>query len=586
MKKLELISKVKSVPGYVRSHWNTPNEGEYLSLKEIAAFTVAQGGTYMYLTLLSIVSFSSTYFCGAIMGIAAMDFYVIGLIGTVLDYAFILLNPFGVLIYENHGRLTGKTKIFANIAYCVLIVSGVVCFLLPKDSFSFIINGFPQFIGTKLLVTGFTSYFTWIVRRLFCAKHGRVKPLLLACGFPAAVLFSVIPFLPVENLDYTSKVILLNLVFSFANYFHGIFMDTNGLVTFITPNSQERQRLYSIVPIVTGFIPSVINIFLPILIQTTGGYLNIQTYRVFVPIFCFAGVICSLAVVKCKERVIEPPLEKRARVTFFKGAKKVLSNKYFWISNISSTLGQWQWLVDGLLTWWFVYSLRMEWFSGIAASIVVVGMTVGNIACPILTGKFQKRDILIISRAVMVFTIFGVVIAVKTESIVIFMASMILKNTVKPVIDGVNAGMNADVQMYHQWKYGERADSMSGIFSWFLRPVTLGIGYVMPYLLKINGFTSDWDVLYDGSILNKVFTLYTWGTIIALVIMTIPYIFYDLTKEKYEICVRELQERMKEINGEEASEESDAPLPEEDKAEADEAEAQAVSAAVPESTEN
>ena len=37
MNKTELVQKVKGVPAYVKEHWNKPNEGEYLSLKEVAA---------------------------------------------------------------------------------------------------------------------------------------------------------------------------------------------------------------------------------------------------------------------------------------------------------------------------------------------------------------------------------------------------------------------------------------------------------------------------------------------------------------------------------------------------------------------
>lgn len=304
-------------------------------------------------------------------------------------------------------------------------------------------------------------------------------------------------------------------------------------------------------PIITGFFPSVINMFLPMLISTTGGYLNLKTYKVFVPIFAFAGAFMSLASIKCKERVIEKPIEEREKVTFFKGAKNVLKNKYFWIINISNVFGQYQWLIGNLLAWWFIYSLRMEWFSGVAANIVVVGMTVGNLLCPVLTRKFEKRNILLISRALIILMSLGIVFAVKLGNIYVFLIALSLRNAIMPVVDGVSSGFGADVQIYHQWKYGERADSMSGVFSWFLNPVTMMISYIVPYLLKLSGFTSDWDVLYDSGILTKVFSIYGWATIASLALATVPYFFYDLTKEKYEICVTELKARLEKSEAEE-----------------------------------
>ena len=50
--------------------------------------------------------------------------------------------------------------------------------------------------------------------------------------------------------------------------------------------------------------------------------------------------------------------------------------------------------------------------------------------------------------------------------------------------------------------------------------------------------------------LNNVFNLYTWGSVIGLVLLTVPFIFYDLTREKHDMCVKELQERVRAIEEE------------------------------------
>lgn len=543
MKKEQIIGFVKEAPNYVKTHWKKPGEGEYLSLSEMLAYMFTQAGSYVFMTFSSIMCFGGTYFTGSIMGIANVDFATISIIGTVLSYVLIFLNPVGTLIYENHGKLKPGMKKFAIISYSLEIILGIGCYFVPATTFEFIIKGMPQLIGNSLVVSGITNFWTWGVRRLFSEKYGRLKPILIASGLPAAILMSVIPFLPLQHLTYTSKLIVLNFAFALMNHFYQNFINVNSLVTFMTPNSQERQKLFSIIPIISGLFSSVISLFLPMLIATTGGYLNLKTYKVFVPIFCFSGAFMALAVIKCKERVIEQKGEKRKEVTFFKGAKQVFQNKYFWITNISNVLGQWQWLIGSMLSWWFIYSLRMEWFSGVAANIVVVGMTVGNIACPILTSKFEKRNILIISRYATMIMALGIVLAVKLENVVIFLIAMLLKNTIQPVVDGVNQGISADIQQYHQWRFGERADAISGVFSWFLNPIIAISGYIMPYILKVIGFTSDWDVLYDSVILNKVFTVYAWGTIISIFLLTIPYFFYDLTKEKYDLCLKELKER-------------------------------------------
>ena len=225
----------------------------------------------------------------------------------------------------------------------------------------------------------------------------------------------------------------------------------------------------------------------------------------------------------------------------------VIKNKYFWITNISTILGQWSALVGGLLQFWFIYSLRMEALYGVAANVVVVGMTFGNILCPILTKKFQKRNILIAFRGIALLTIILMLFAVRIENVYVFIGAMFLRNTFQPVVDGINVGLGADIQDYHQWKYGERADSMAGVFGWFLNPINAVLGFIIPWLLAKVGFTSDWDVLFDQTILNSVFNIYTWATIISTIIMVIPFLFYDLTREKHDMCVEELQARLRKI---------------------------------------
>ena len=553
MKKDEIISKVKGLPSYVKEHWNTPNEGEYVSLKEFVAYTATQAGSYIFLTAAGMLSFSASYFCGSIMELSNMQFQLVNLISTIVGYVLMFMNPIGVLIYENHGELSPKMRKFAHISYLGEVIIGLMFYFLPTNTFSFML-GTPQIIGNILFIGGITNYITWGIRKKFCAKYGRLKPFILLCGIPSALIMSIIPFLPIQHLPSVNKLVILHGAFTFMNFFYNSYVGVNGLVTFMTPNSQERQRLHSLVPIITGLFPSIIGLFFPMLIQSTGGYLNIATYKIFVPIFGFIGVFISLAAVHCKERVIEASGEKRKKVTFFNGAKNVLKNKYFWITNISTILGQWSAMVGSLLQFWFIYSLRMEALYGVAANVVVVGMTFGNILCPILTKKFQKRNILIAFRGISLLTVFLMLFAVKIENVYVFIGAMFLRNTFQPVVDGINVGLGADIQDYHQWKYGERADSMAGVFGWFLNPINVALGFIIPYLLAKVGFTSDWDVLFDQAILNSVFNIYTWATIISTVLMVIPFLFYDLTREKHDMCVAELQERLRAIEAEENTE--------------------------------
>ncbi len=556
MKLNELTGKIKGVPAYVKSHWNTPGEGEYLTLKEIAAYTLTLGGAYVYQTIAGYITFSATYFCGSVVELQKIDFSIINIISTIVGYVFMFLNPIHMLIYENHGRLTKKMTVYAHICFIGEFVIGIGCYFVPQNAFENIINGLPQLVGNMLVVGGITAYLNWGVHRFLSAKHGRYKPFVILFAVPSAIMLSVIPYLPLDSWPYTKSLVVLHFLFTLFSWLYNNSIFVNSMVTFITPNSQERQKLHSIVPIFSGFLSSIVGMFLPVLTSTTGGYENIKTYRTFVPIISLCGASLTLFIFFCKERVIEAPIERRKKVKFWAGAKNALKNKYLWINNISGLIGAWQWLVGNLLSWWFVYSLRMEWLSGFAANFVVIGMTLGNILCPMLTKRYEKRTILFSVRGIVLLTIFGIAFAVKKENIVIFLIAMLLKNTIEPILNGVGAGLGADIQDYHQWKYGERCDSLSGVFGWFTGPISAAIGYTLPWIESQIGFTSDWGVLYDSKILNNVFSLYTWGTVLGIIFATLPFIFYDLTRAKHEKCIEDLQARLaaEENNAEELAE--------------------------------
>ncbi len=123
-----------------------------------------------------------------------MDFYLINLISTVIGYILMFTNPVGMLIYENHGRLTPKMKVFTHTTYFGQLLLGVLCYFIPANTFEGFMIGMPQIADNILVCGGITEYITLIIRRLFCAKYGRVKPFILTCALPSAAILSIIPY--------------------------------------------------------------------------------------------------------------------------------------------------------------------------------------------------------------------------------------------------------------------------------------------------------------------------------------------------------------------------------------------------------
>lgn len=61
--------------------------------------------------------------------------------------------------------------------------------------------------------------------------------------------------------------------------------------------------------------------------------------------------------------------------------------------------------------------------------------------------------------------------------------------------------------------------------------------------MKLVGLVSDWDILYDPEIRNRIFLVHICIAIVGSILVAIPYFFYDLTPEKHQQIIKELQQR-------------------------------------------
>ena len=103
--------------------------------------------------------------------------------------------------------------------------------------------------------------------------------------------------------------------------------------------------------------------------------------------------------------------------------------------------------------------------------------------------------------------------------------------------------MGADQWDYQQYKYGERLDGFAGIFGLFTTPLTMLTGMIVPAIFAAIGFTSDWDILFDPLMRNKVILIAVVLNGISGVLGIIPYFFYDLSTEKHKFIIEELKKR-------------------------------------------
>ena len=528
--------------GYVKSRWSTPAPGEVTNLKEFLSYCFGTMGICGFTFVCGeTVGFGAGYFCGSIMEIKLLDFTVITFIALFVKYLTLYIESISMTIFENLGHLSRHKAKIAALAYSACIAVGCCCYFIPSSPFDTIIKGLPGIVGNFLVVMGAGGLVNWFLRAKLCNKYGRYKPFMMIYGIPIIIITVIITFVP-TTLDYTSKIVLLHFLFTLRGRFTAVYCDNPmAIVALITPNMVERQKYYSIGAIFLGFFRSIFRIIFPVMIIATGGYLAVKTYRVFIPILAVVSMLMGLTFASVKERVGDKNVTEQ-KISFKKSAKTLISNKFFWILNISAVFALWNGVADGVINFIFIYQMRIEWIVGFV-SIIGITSVVGNLLTPYLIKRFEKRTCILISRAVWFAITACYIIALRMQSVILLMFFMFIRSAVSTACNSITGNMGADVLDYHQWKTGERADNMQGIFAWFTTPVATALGLVLPWILSRIGYTSDWDVLFDTTVFNNVINAYVVLTLVGLVISTLPYFFYNLTKEKHDACVEELAQR-------------------------------------------
>lgn len=533
---------IGSAVTYVRTHWNTKNPGEYLTLRDIVFFTIGAMGINAFSFVSTFLNFTSGYFAGSVMGVSPQEFYIINIITTIFGYIFIFVNPLNVLIFENHGHIEKKTARFALIFWICQFAAGVALYFVPSHPFETIIKGFPQIIANLCVTAASVNLLNWLVRYKFSAKYGRLKPFFIVYLVPILALIVAIPNIPM-NISHTFTLVVLHLLTTLLYNLQLIYINYMGLVPLLSPNSNERQKLISYCALPIGLLSSIYSTLFPIIISATGGYLDIRTYKVFIPIFGTIAILLSLFMLPIKEHVIENT-ENRVKVKFWKAAKQVLRNKNMWITKVPEMFTTWG-IAGEVMNLFFIYSLRQEWLMGIAtAATSLITSNIPKLIVPTLIKKFEKRDLIIVTKLLAMVFMCGYFIGIKFQNIWFLFLFNALRNFFEKIFWQVTFGINADVLDHHQWKYGERADSSSTLFSWFTQPISILVGSVVPVVLAKQGFTSNWDVLFDSGIFASVVSIYTIFNLLYFLVTTIPFFFYDITREKHAMCIRELKLRV------------------------------------------
>ncbi len=563
-------SKVKQLFTEIKTHWKTPAPGKYVPYREYGDILIGGGSNYVASKTLDYLSFAaSCYLMMYHYKLPYLTFSIINLINMPLNYIWTMM---GWVINDNLGFLPKKTERKFNGVYLLLIVIGLSMIIgdysqLFDQTGKFVtyLNGLEgisaasafKILGTHILWNGWAGARNIFWRKKLVPKFGRYKYSLYCDYIPKVVMVFLIGWLPFYTTitDVPTRVWVANLLFAIFNLFGGFATNVNQLETCAqncSPNVRERIFVRTWPIKLSHFAQSILAILLPVFIgMTKDEWADIAVFKYIIPFtFLVSSTLTMVFAGRIKERIPQPPLEKKVRISFWDGMFGVMRNKYKWIQTIVGLLDS---LGNGMLAFTTVLYLYTFRLSGLAYSLIVAVIsfagTPPDFFTPYFIKRFSYKQIMIffqLSRAVC-YSVIVLAYLFCGENLIlcgtICVVMLFITEMFQTVPKSVSHDMDIRVNDYQMYLSGERLESFSGVFGWFTGPITTFVGLIIPILILRYGFNSNWDVLFIDESRIKIIVIPILFDIAGYILMTIPYFFWDYDDDKQNKVMQVLRRR-------------------------------------------
>ena len=592
--------KVKGLLHEIRTHWNTPAPGKYVPYKEYKDVVVSVGSNYAGTKTLEYIAFAaSCYLMMYHYKLPYLTFSIINIINMPLGYIWTLIWWF---VCDNLGFLPKKTERKLNGIYLLLVVVGLSMIILDwsllfdqSGRFVTFMNGLEgvscasafKILGTHIFFNGYVGLRNIFWRKRLIPKFGRYKYSLYCDAVPKCIMVFLIGWLPFYNIpDVVTRVWVANLLFAIYGMFGfatNVPVQMETVAMNISPNVRERILVRSYPIKISHLFNSILALVLPIFIgMLRYKWADINLFRYIIPItFTVAVALTMRFAGRVKERIPQPPLEKKVEIKFWDGMFGVMSNKYKWINTV---VGLFDSLGNGMLAFTTILYLYTFRLSGLLYSLIVMIVQFAGTPPDLLSPYFLKRfsykqlQIFYQLSCALGNSIIVLSILLCKEHVTlcgaICVVTLFLMEMCKTVPITAQRDMDVRINDYQMYLSGERLENFSGVFGWFTGPITSFIGLIIPLLLLRFGFNSNWDVLFYDPARAKIIVIPILIDIVGYLLMTLPYLLWDYTDDK-QFKVMEVLRRREEVTRRQMEAETDgeAPLPAGEEAETQEVQA-------------
>lgn len=557
--------KAKAAFQNIKNHWNEPDraKGNYVPFKEYMTVFFGVGMNYSIKAPLEYLGFSAS--CFLIMyhyKLPYLAFSVITLIGLPLTYLWNVLNWF---VNDNLGILEKKTErklltfygIVSLLGLCMILFDSSAFLPLPLVKVLNGINGvsarsFLKIFGIQLFANAYGGLRNILWRKKLVPKYGRYKYVLFSNFFQKSVMILLIGWLPIYNVklveDRMWMAYLLFMIYDMFPFDNVIEQCTQN----ISPNPHERMLIRTWPVKLSHFVRNVFDVIIPIF---GIAFSDIRFYKFVVPaVFIPMGALTLLSVRNITERIPQPPLEKKQKVSLWYGISQVMKNKYNWLNTISTLLDSFGNGMISIVNVMYFFSFRMYTqcaIYGLMKTLMSFRSTPLSFVAPYFVRNFSYRTLKILKLIICavgavaeMLTIMAFPTKQNLCGIVIF-ACEFVKGFANAIPDVADSDMTIRKNDYQMYLSGERLENFSGVFNWIISPVTTFVSLIIPVIILKNGFNSNWDVLYIDSARFNILAVPLLFDLAGFVLMIIPYLFWDFNNPQHEYVMEVLKQREK-----------------------------------------
>ena len=561
----EAVGKVKGFAGEIKTHWKEPAEGKYVPYREYKDIFISVGSNYTASKMLEYIVFAAS--CYLVMyhyKLPYLTFSVINIINMPLNYVWTLISWY---IGDNLGFLPKKTERKLYLLYSFLTIAGIALIVLPftklfNPSAAWItyLNGLEgitaasafKIFGTHILWNGWFGMRNIFWRKKLIPKFGRYKYSLYCDAIPKCVMVVLMGWLPVYNItDVVTRVWVANLLFACYNMF-GFQNNIEICTKSISPNTKERILVRTYPVKLSHFVHSIVAILIPVFVgKLRYKWEDINFYRYVIPgVFIAFVALTMIFANRIKERIPQPPIEKKVQIKFWDGMLGVMRNKYLLINNLVTLIDS---LGNGMLTLTTILYLYTFRLSGLPYALLIqlisFAGTPPDLFTPYFLKKFSYKQIQVFYQLSRFLGNGAIVLAIWFcgENLMlcgtICVVVMFFLEMTKTVPVSSAHDMDVRIADYQMYLSGERLENVSGIFGWFIGPITTVVGLIIPLFLFRYGFNSNWDILFLDTARRNIVAVPILIDCVGYLLMTIPFLFWDFDDKKHKKVMAVLKKR-------------------------------------------